>query len=186
MKIHIPASSFLASSIIALILPLSAETIVLRSFTLQPAEGQDPLTVEQIKDAITRNNLGQDTEVDIPIENSRFKHSNIKPIEFASEYNEDLTISKFDSKDLGVTIEGSTTKFNDHVEVKLSYSETTKTGDVIYGTKENRAILMPKFNSASLSSSVVLNVADNLWIVMTLSFIPESKSQRYIAFRIQN
>ncbi|MEO7098816.1 MAG: hypothetical protein ABI162_05605 [Luteolibacter sp.] len=177
--------TILSATLIALVMPAFADTIVFRAFSLDQAEGQDPLTTAQISEAIVQNELGQDNEVQIPVENDRFHHTTVKPIKFASEYNKDLTISKFDTKDLGIIIEGSIAKEGEYLDVAFSYSETTKSGGVIYGTNENRAMLMPKFKSMSLSSSLVQNREDSQWMVMPVPTAPESSTREYIAYRIE-
>jgi hypothetical protein len=176
--------TILSATLVALVMPAFADTVVFRAFTLDQAEGQEPLTTDQITEAIVQNGLGEDREVEIPVENNRFLHNTIKPIKFASEYNKDLTVSKFDTKDLGIIIDGSITKMNDFIEVAFSYSATTKSGDVIYGTNENRAMLMPKFKSMSFSSSLVLNREDSQWMVIPLPAPPEVTSREYVAYRI--
>jgi hypothetical protein len=165
-------------------LPSFAKTLEFRRFTLEPAKGQKPLTVEQINDAINQNQLGQDKAVKIPVENGKFSYVDINSIRFASEYNNDLTIAKYDSKDLGVIITGTTKKVDKYVEVTFSYNYTTKLKDVIYGAKNMRAILMPTFKSLGTSCSVIVELTNNQWQVRSIS--PGSESQTYIAFRILN
>jgi hypothetical protein len=177
--------TMLSATLIALVMPAFADTVVFRTFTLDQVEGQEPLTTEQITEAIIQNGLGDDREVKIAVENNRFLHNTLKPIKFASEYNEDLTISKFDTKELGIIIDGSITKMNDFLEVAFSYSATTKSGDVIYRTNENRAMLMPKFKSMSLSSSLVLNRDGSQWMVIPVPTAPEATSREYVAYRIE-
>lgn len=177
--------TILSATLIALVMPAFADTIVFRAFTLDQAEGQDPLTTDQISEAVVQNGLGQDNEVEIPVEHDRFLHNTVKPIKLASEYNKDFTVSKFETKDLGIIIDGSITKINEVIEVAFSYSATTKSGDVIYGTNENRAMLMPKFKSMSLSTSMTLNREDSQWMVIPVPTPPDATTREYVAYRIE-
>lgn len=162
-----------------------AETLEFRKITLEPAKGQKQLTLDQITKALNDNHLGVNEAIKVNDENGKFSFTDTTTIKYASEYNEDLTITEFDSEDLGTTIQGSTKKSNDYIEVTFEYKYSEKTKDIIHGTKGDRVILLPFFNRLMSSKVVTLNLNDNQWFVQSLTS-PESAKQTFIAVRILN
>ena len=171
-----------------MIMSTFAETIEFRKFTLEPAKGQKQLTLDQITKVINDNHLGVNEAIKVNAENGKFSYTDTTTIKYASVYNDDSTIKEFDSQDLGTTIQGSTTKSDNHIRVNFKYKYSEKTKDIIYKAKGDRAILMPVFKSFKANSSVVLNQINNQWIAIAMPFpvSPDSKKQTYIALRVLN
>ena len=168
-----------------MIMSTFAETIEFRKFTLEPAKGQKQLTLDQITKVINDNHLGVNEAIKVNAENGKFSYTDTTTIKYASVYNDDSTIKEFDSQDLGTTIQGSTTKSDNHIRVNFKYKYSEKTKDIIYKAKGDQAILMPVFNNLMYSTVLTLDINDNKWFVLSLTQA-ESGQQTFLAIRILN
>lgn len=166
---------------LGMMLPALGNILEFREFTLKQTEGQKPLTSEQIKNAILHQDLGKEKAIRVEINDGKFSHSDVTPVRYASEYNADFSVAEFVQKDVGIVITGTAQNVNQQIKVAFTYHRTTKVEDLIYGTKNNRALLVPAFNSFHSASEVTLDAQHSQWAIVR---IPSKKDVRsYMAVR---
>jgi len=136
---------------IGVIMPCFAEILEFREFSLERSAEQKALTIEQIQKEIFKSDLGSDKSIKVKVKNAKFTYVDTKPMKYAVEYNKDLSIAKFGSKDLGFVIKGTATELDDFLSVTFSYSHLEKAKDVVHEVNNGGVVLMPVFNHVKIS-----------------------------------